>query len=330
MKKSAATNAKQDGNKEHAGRLSVPPVKSPAHQEAKGKVPAVATTATPVLAKVKGTSPVASSVIPKAKSPASPTAPAVHAKVKSTRTTSPSAISAPHSAHPSEKASACPTNPVGDQHPSRGLARRCRICNLGEPGLITPCQCRGSFAFVHASCLNQWLETTNQERCDICRFKYEMTKKKKNLCNFLSQEGKFTEYKDSISGHTFALYMCLLGLTISYHICKLLFKKLVKVASILSSISLSSHSDEMCKWLSIVFALMTTFWLLYFAVRFVIYLVQEIRAFCEWRDKHFNIRVKINTKHGRPEALSPPANLARNAGLGNRPNAMPDAVAKLT
>eukprot|EP00002_Diphylleia_rotans_P002147 TRINITY_DN11318_c0_g1_i1.p1 TRINITY_DN11318_c0_g1~~TRINITY_DN11318_c0_g1_i1.p1 ORF type:complete len:324 (+),score=61.02 TRINITY_DN11318_c0_g1_i1:48-1019(+) len=77
----------------------------------------------------------------------------------------------------------------------------CRICRMGEENeslLINPCECRGTVAFVHATCLSQWLQTqhstanlfgdrpersgrssssvrvSNTIRCEICNAPYRL------------------------------------------------------------------------------------------------------------------------------------------------------------
>jgi hypothetical protein len=63
------------------------------------------------------------------------------------------------------------------------MLKQCRICqatNEEEPELahsfIRPCKCRGSQAFVHISCLNQWRSTSeNAERvCSVCQHTYQI------------------------------------------------------------------------------------------------------------------------------------------------------------
>jgi hypothetical protein len=57
--------------------------------------------------------------------------------------------------------------------------RACRICygsdEANDP-LFQPCQCTGSMAFVHASCLDAWRNTSSNRKsfyeCDTCKFKY--------------------------------------------------------------------------------------------------------------------------------------------------------------
>ena len=48
----------------------------------------------------------------------------------------------------------------------------CRFCleTDSTTNMITPCDCRGSCAFVHRDCLRQWLD--NSDTCNICDSKY--------------------------------------------------------------------------------------------------------------------------------------------------------------
>ncbi|XP_072380457.1 E3 ubiquitin-protein ligase MARCHF3-like [Diabrotica undecimpunctata] len=46
----------------------------------------------------------------------------------------------------------------------------CRICYDSEKDedLITPCNCKGTVAFVHRSCLETWLGESNTASCELC------------------------------------------------------------------------------------------------------------------------------------------------------------------
>uniref|UniRef100_A0A914CJ94 RING-CH-type domain-containing protein n=1 Tax=Acrobeloides nanus TaxID=290746 RepID=A0A914CJ94_9BILA len=39
--------------------------------------------------------------------------------------------------------------------------------------LISPCDCRGSLAFIHHRCLDQWYAVRGNDKCDTCQYKYE-------------------------------------------------------------------------------------------------------------------------------------------------------------
>lgn len=63
------------------------------------------------------------------------------------------------------------------------------ISELLEPSinqhLIKPCNCRGSFAYVHQVCLANWLRVTKHKNCDICRFKFKLHYHRKSLHDWL-------------------------------------------------------------------------------------------------------------------------------------------------
>ncbi len=69
---------------------------------------------------------------------------------------------------------------------------RCRIC-LSGGSLIIPCDCVANFAFVHSDCLENWLEMTAHQFCDICRFKYIMNRKKKSWIECIKEQTQKTE-----------------------------------------------------------------------------------------------------------------------------------------
>ncbi len=66
----------------------------------------------------------------------------------------------------------------------------CRICcKSGTTStLITPCNCQGDYAYVHPSCLSEWLEATCHVSCDICRFTFIVNRRKKGICDWLRED----------------------------------------------------------------------------------------------------------------------------------------------
>ncbi|CAK1589621.1 unnamed protein product [Parnassius mnemosyne] len=49
----------------------------------------------------------------------------------------------------------------------------CRICmTKGRERLISPCNCKGSLANVHLSCLERWLNQVGRNHCELCGFSY--------------------------------------------------------------------------------------------------------------------------------------------------------------
>ncbi|XP_060845116.1 E3 ubiquitin-protein ligase MARCHF3-like isoform X1 [Rhopalosiphum padi] len=51
----------------------------------------------------------------------------------------------------------------------------CRICYDEEKNesTVSPCNCVGSHAHVHVTCLEQWLSVSKSNRCDICSYSFK-------------------------------------------------------------------------------------------------------------------------------------------------------------
>ncbi|XP_068445157.1 uncharacterized protein marchf1 isoform X2 [Clinocottus analis] len=63
----------------------------------------------------------------------------------------------------------------------------CRICHCegdDECPLIMPCRCTGSLIFVHQTCLNQWIKSSDTRCCELCKFDFVMETKLKPLCTW--------------------------------------------------------------------------------------------------------------------------------------------------
>ncbi|KNC51609.1 uncharacterized protein AMSG_07520 [Thecamonas trahens ATCC 50062] len=44
----------------------------------------------------------------------------------------------------------------------------CRVCRVGDGDLFAPCQCAGSMRYIHQECLEQWLNVSHAESCEVC------------------------------------------------------------------------------------------------------------------------------------------------------------------
>ncbi|XP_068235318.1 uncharacterized protein [Palaemon carinicauda] len=56
----------------------------------------------------------------------------------------------------------------------------CRICHCegdAESPLIAPCYCAGSLRYVHQSCLQQWIKSSDTKSCELCKFNFIMHSK---------------------------------------------------------------------------------------------------------------------------------------------------------
>lgn len=61
----------------------------------------------------------------------------------------------------------------------------CRIChtNTVNEGLISPCNCKGTLAYVHLSCLERWLNESSRNYCELCMYRFTaIASKRYKLC----------------------------------------------------------------------------------------------------------------------------------------------------
>lgn len=87
----------------------------------------------------------------------------------------------------------------------------CRICHCTEsPGsglvkLISPCHCSGSLKYVHHNCLQQWLDATNSQRCELCKQPFSMSVKYKPLYKWGALNASPSEQRRLICNSVFNL-----------------------------------------------------------------------------------------------------------------------------
>lgn len=50
----------------------------------------------------------------------------------------------------------------------------CRICQTTSASeiLISPCNCKGTLAYIHLSCLECWLNQSGRNYCELCSFRF--------------------------------------------------------------------------------------------------------------------------------------------------------------
>lgn len=75
----------------------------------------------------------------------------------------------------------------------------CKFCKESHGELISPCHCKGSVGFVHASCLVRYIALSKKERCPDCKKSFELTQEKENIIDlFMYAVSKFSLLIDSI------------------------------------------------------------------------------------------------------------------------------------
>lgn len=68
----------------------------------------------------------------------------------------------------------------------------CRICHDDDKTgmLICPCDCAGTLGLIHTSCLEKWLSTSNTDKCEICKFRFQIIRKPGSFRQWLKSTDK--------------------------------------------------------------------------------------------------------------------------------------------
>jgi len=85
----------------------------------------------------------------------------------------------------------------------------CRICFEEGDGLLTPCVCKGSAAYIHNECLGRWLQISKKTDCDVCHTPYGAEET-------IAALHPWTLY---FSQRPYWVFLALLGLITEYHMC---------------------------------------------------------------------------------------------------------------
>lgn len=91
-------------------------------------------------------------------------------------------------------------------------SRMCRIClcSDNEDDFITPCRCKGSSRLVHAACLGEWVEVTEnpvaKTRCTVCETPYSLEPIKSHC---------FSRFCESINFSMIFLFLYLYSLSLT-------------------------------------------------------------------------------------------------------------------
>lgn len=98
----------------------------------------------------------------------------------------------------------------------------CRICLRNDPRerekgrLIRPCNCCGTFSFVHERCLSHWLEITNNQHCDVCSFRFITQRSPMTFLDYLySEQEEFGDVYLMLFALAFSLYVLSIGFSVS-------------------------------------------------------------------------------------------------------------------
>lgn len=67
----------------------------------------------------------------------------------------------------------------------------CRICHEGsvQEELLSPCECLGTMATIHRSCLEHWLSASGTSFCELCHYQFTVQRKSRPLLEWLQNPG---------------------------------------------------------------------------------------------------------------------------------------------
>ncbi|GFR05680.1 e3 ubiquitin-protein ligase MARCH3 [Trichonephila clavata] len=90
----------------------------------------------------------------------------------------------------------------------------CRICYNGpsRERLVRPCKCKGTIEYVHRHCLERWLESTNCETCELCRYHFTTRKTRKSFWEWCRQPETRHDRRNFIGDFTCFAFLTPLGI----------------------------------------------------------------------------------------------------------------------
>jgi len=165
--------------------------------------------------------------------------------------------------------------------------RICRICHEGETNsrLYSPCRCSGSVGLVHRRCLERWLGSANTSTCELCNYRFILTRQPRSLREWFENPSQSSDVKNLVGD-----VVCFLLLTplaaISCYMCFL---------GILHFINWNSHLEVaglmvLCVCLSVIYTAWSTITIRY-----------HLRVWKEWQSSNQTVRLLRLTKWSASE-----------------------------
>ncbi|XP_057696717.1 E3 ubiquitin-protein ligase MARCHF2-like [Corythoichthys intestinalis] len=155
----------------------------------------------------------------------------------------------------------------------------CRICHEGGSmeTLLSPCDCTGTLATVHRSCLELWLSSSNTNYCELCHKHFTVQRRLRSFKQWLHDPGTKEERR-----LVFCDIMCFLFVTplasISGWLCLKGVKDDLQLGSLLQNTGLIS--------LTLVLFSIYTLWTM-------VCLRYHCKLYSEWRRKDQQVHLLI-------------------------------------
>ncbi|KAI1728346.1 RING-variant domain-containing protein [Ditylenchus destructor] len=157
----------------------------------------------------------------------------------------------------------------------------CRICleETDIKNLLSPCNCKGTAAYVHQICLEIWLKTSRVKTCETCKGEYEKVNKGlKPLMQLSLPRPTSDRWEDGADFYCTVLWIFLVGNVSSFWIRKGVFAFNTSLLS-----ALNSRRLVMLWWFS-------------FSVNCFYYFDIACQIYRRWIDDNSNFEWKAN-KH---------------------------------
>ncbi|XP_077391398.1 E3 ubiquitin-protein ligase MARCHF2-like [Festucalex cinctus] len=185
-----------------------------------------------------------------------------------------------------------PMSSVIKTQPSDGPM--CRICHEGgsTERLLSPCDCTGTLATVHRSCLELWLSSSNTNYCELCNAHFNVRRRLRRFTEWLRDPASHEERRLLFCDIVCFLFVTPLA-TISGWLCLKGVKDDLQLGSLLQNTGLISLTLV----LFTIYSLWTTV-----CLRF------HCKLYSDWRRKDQGVRLII--PRAKRAILSPRALLS--------------------
>ncbi|XP_072228368.1 E3 ubiquitin-protein ligase MARCHF3-like isoform X2 [Leuresthes tenuis] len=167
----------------------------------------------------------------------------------------------------------------------------CRICHdiEGEEELLSPCECSGTLATIHRSCLEHWLSASGTSFCELCHYQFTVQRKSRPLLEWLQSTGLRQE-KRTLFGDVVCFLLITPLATISGWLC---------LRGAIDHLHFSSQLEAV-GLIALTVALFTiyVFWTL-------VSLRYHCRLYSEWCRSNQRVVLLVPRPHSEVSALQP-------------------------
>ncbi|XP_026195296.1 E3 ubiquitin-protein ligase MARCH3-like isoform X1 [Anabas testudineus] len=177
----------------------------------------------------------------------------------------------------------------------------CRICHDSgtQEELLSPCECSGTLATIHRSCLEHWLSASGTSICELCHYQFSVQRKSRSLFEWMQNPGLRQE-KRTLFGDMVCFLLITPLATISGWLC---------LRGAIDHLHLSSRLEAV-GLITLTVALFTIylFWTL-------VSLRYHCRLYEEWRQSNQKVLLLLPKSRGQLSALRPLQGLQRGKQL---------------